>query len=391
MSNDVIQANYEVLESIAARFGSESERVEEMNGRLQSALRSLQNGGWVGQGANAFFDEMDSVVLPGAARLTEALTQARTVTLEVKHIIQEAEEEAARPFGARAADGAPAADGAAPAPPDVSGGPQPSTPIPTADIFNDAYMDNMIGKSIQGAGDPGLIDAMRTLSGNPTPAELDRALDQIAAARGVPRADIQASYDRYVELRAEAQRIGAAGGKSGWEPLNETLHPNFMGSTVQLRYGQVVGDALGIDPVFGSMLNPTGGLVGGGNISVQFPTEHPVGYHGVFHDAAGYLYNYHNMGPGYNYLGLENRDTSSPLTGQQAGIAHWNEKMGVGGLEATVSNGIGAGIGKAQDAITWVDNTVDTVKAGVGRAVDAVQETFEDVQEGVTDFWEWAF
>lgn len=378
MSNDVIRVDYEALAKIAERFGAEADIVGEMDGRVRQAVGALRNGGWEGEGSAAFFAEMDGMMFPAVTWLTSALEEAQKVTLEIVRVMQEAEEEAARPFRGQPADGIPG--GAADGPSGVGNGAQPPAPIPTADIFNDAYMDNMIGKPIQGAGNPGLINAMRTLSGYPTPAELDRALDQIAVARGVPRAEIQASYERYLELRVEAHRIGDAGGNSGWEPLNETLHPDFMGSTVQLRYGQVVGDALGIDPVFGSMLNPTGGLVGGGNISIQFPTEHPVGYHGIFHDAAGYLYNYHNMGPGYNYLGLENRDTSSPLTGQQAGIAHWNEKMGVGGLEATVSNGIGAGIGKAQDTITWVDNTIDSV-----------QETFEDVQEGVGDFWEWAF
>lgn len=378
MNGNVIQANYEQLEAIAGRFGQMAEENETLRANVMRGVEALRNGGWEGEGANAFLAEMDGTMFPAVDRLTNALAEAQKVTREIVRVIREAEEEAARPFQGRAADNVPG--GAGDVPSGVSSGTPSPTPIPTADIFSDTYMDNMIGTSIQGTGDPGLIDAMRTLSGKPTPAELDHALDQIAAARGVPRADIQASYERYVELRAEAQRIGAAGGKGGWEPLDETRHPNFMGSTVQLRYGQVVGDALGIDPVFGAMLNPTGGLVGGGNISIQFPTEHPVGYHGVFHDAAGYLYNYHNMGPGYNYLGLENRDTSSPLTGQQAGIAHWNEKMGVGGLEATVSNGIGAGIGKTQDAITWVDNTVESV-----------QETFEDVQEGAADFWEWAF
>ena len=42
-----------------------------------------------------------------------------------------------------------------------------------------------------------------------------------------------------------------------------------MGTTAQLRYGQVVGDAFGIDPVFGAMLNPTGGMVGPGNWAVN--------------------------------------------------------------------------------------------------------------------------
>ncbi len=98
MSGEIIQARYEAIEKIATRFGSESERMGEMNGRVQQAMCSLQNGGWEGQGAISFFREMEDVIFPASTRLIEALAQARTVTLEIKRIIQEAEEEAARPF-----------------------------------------------------------------------------------------------------------------------------------------------------------------------------------------------------------------------------------------------------------------------------------------------------
>ena len=58
MGVDLIQAKYEALESIAVRFGNESERVGEVNGRIQQAMHALQNGGWEGQGSQAFFTEM---------------------------------------------------------------------------------------------------------------------------------------------------------------------------------------------------------------------------------------------------------------------------------------------------------------------------------------------
>ncbi len=63
-----------------------------------------------------------------------------------------------------------------------------------------------------------------------------------------------------------------------------------MGSTSQLRYGKVVGDVFGVDPMFGAMLNPTGGLVGPDNKALDGDST-ALGYHGVVHDAAGYLYN----------------------------------------------------------------------------------------------------
>ena len=105
MSNDIIRADYEALEKIAARFGDESERVEEMNGRIQQAMRSLQNGGWEGKGSAAFFTEMEGTVSPASTRLMEALAQAQTVTLKIIDVLRAAEEEAAAPFRGDGTDG----------------------------------------------------------------------------------------------------------------------------------------------------------------------------------------------------------------------------------------------------------------------------------------------
>ncbi len=105
MSSDVIQADYEVVESIAARFGSESERTAETNGRVQQAMRSLQNGGWEGVGSQAFLAEMEDMIFPASTRLIEALAQAESVTLQIKEILQAAEEEASSPFRGNGAGG----------------------------------------------------------------------------------------------------------------------------------------------------------------------------------------------------------------------------------------------------------------------------------------------
>jgi hypothetical protein len=106
-----------------------------------------------------------------------------------------------------------------------------------------------------------------------------------------------------------------------------------MSSNPQLVYGKVIGDTFGIDPLFGALLNPTGGLVGPGNMALQMDDDDPTGYHGIVHDAAGYLFNFHNQGPGYDYLGREaakGHKTSDPLTGQQSGLRYWHEKLDPG-------------------------------------------------------------
>jgi WXG100 family type VII secretion target len=114
---DVIQAQYEQLAEIASGFGQQGEVTEEISTQVAQAMSSLQDGGWIGLGADAFFAEMESLVLPGMQRLAAALAEARTVTLQIRNVLQQAEEEASSPFGGSAGPGlagpgAPGLDGA---------------------------------------------------------------------------------------------------------------------------------------------------------------------------------------------------------------------------------------------------------------------------------------
>lgn len=99
MTSDVIQAKYELLEQVAARFAQEAEAGAEMDGRVRQAMAGLQQGGWIGAGADAFFEEMDGRILPAHDRLIHALQESQKVTRQIIAIIQQAEEEAAAPFG----------------------------------------------------------------------------------------------------------------------------------------------------------------------------------------------------------------------------------------------------------------------------------------------------
>lgn len=372
MGNDVIQAKYDLLDQLAARFGQQAEAAAQTRQRVQQSMQPLQQGGWQGRGSAAFFAEMSGELLPAVQRLTAALGQARTATMQARDIMRAAEEEASRPFRSDGAvdaplDGSDRADGGA------AGGGSTAVPSPvdTSQLFSDPYMDQMVGLQIQGSDSQALNQAMETLAGNPTDEQREQALDQIAQARGMTGEEVRAQYARFQQMQAEAARTAAAKGLEASPPVNQFLHDRFMGSTTQLRYGKVVGDALGLDPVFGALLNPSGGLVGPGNAAVDLG-ESPVGYHGVFHDAAGYLYNYHDMGPGYNYLGREDRDTSSPFTGQESGIRYWNDKMDAGFFESALSNTAGSLIGVGQDVSSAVSGAIDTVGDVASDVVDAV-------------------
>lgn len=199
-------------------------------------------------------------------------------------------------------------------------------PGTVVDVYNNDYRHTLIDSTFDGANDPRLAAAMTELRKPMTPADLPKQLQTIADVRKRPVDEVREEYDEYVRQRlAVDERITVR----HLEPIDELKDDQvgFMGSVWQLRYGKVVGDQLGIDPVFGSLLNPTGGLVGPGNKGVApdaWYMPESVAYHGAYHDAMGYLYNYHNEGPGYNYMhspiGL---GTANPLAGQATGIMQW--------------------------------------------------------------------
>jgi hypothetical protein len=224
-------------------------------------------------------------------------------------------------------------------------------------LFQDDYMKGLIDSKFQGADSAELRGAMNDLSKNPTGADLDRTLQKIADLRGRPVADLRAEYDKYLQIKQQRD----ASGRGTPDDLN-FLHPTFQGSTSQLRYGKVVGDAFGVDPVFGSMLNPTGGLVGPDNWAVDGDST-ALGYHGVVHDAAGYLYNYHKVGPGYDYLGREQRDTSSPLSGQREGIKYWRETLGGFQPGSTAGEYVMRDVVAHADAYNWAADKYSKLKS----------------------------
>lgn len=318
MRSDITQANYEQLDEIAQRFTTQSQHIVQMQALLRQRLAALQQGGWEGRGADAFFSEMEGELLPATTRLQDALQEASAVTRQISAILRQAEEEAAALFASDgASDGAPgAATDAAP----TASSSGVSVVTDPAQIFNPDYMRNFIGRDFQGSNSPELNSLMEELvrRGGERSPQVDQLLDRIADIRGVDRAQFRADYESYLQLREAAYQKG---GDYPYIDINK--HGDFLGTTVSLRYGALVGETFGIDPVFGSLLNPTGGLVGPGDSSYQPSATDAIGYHGTFHDAAGYLYNYHGVGPGYDYLDREPISRASPLAGQASGIAWW--------------------------------------------------------------------
>jgi WXG100 family type VII secretion target len=98
MSADIIQARYDDLAAIAARFGEQAEQSAALLHRVSQCADTLTQEGWEGAGVLAFRAEMDDEVFPALQRLIQALEEGRAVTLEASTILQQAEEEAAALF-----------------------------------------------------------------------------------------------------------------------------------------------------------------------------------------------------------------------------------------------------------------------------------------------------
>jgi len=98
MNADTIQARYDELDRVAARFGKASAASAELNRRITRCVEVLERGGWQGRGADAFFAEMHGTLYPAMQRLVKALDDGRATTLQVKELLRAAEEEASRVF-----------------------------------------------------------------------------------------------------------------------------------------------------------------------------------------------------------------------------------------------------------------------------------------------------
>lgn len=90
-----IQADYSSLEQISANFSKESDQTRQLLQTVKSCVDALKGGGWIGKGANAYFNEQESMVFPEMQRLQNALAMASRSTRQISKIFQDAAQEAA--------------------------------------------------------------------------------------------------------------------------------------------------------------------------------------------------------------------------------------------------------------------------------------------------------
>lgn len=91
---DKIEVDYEEMDRLAKAFLSEAEALTNLLTQTRNKVSGLHGAGWVGVGSDAFFNETETVVLPGFDRLQKAITQTGERTQELVRLMSDAEEEA---------------------------------------------------------------------------------------------------------------------------------------------------------------------------------------------------------------------------------------------------------------------------------------------------------
>lgn len=95
MSAPKIRADYEGLQKIAQSFEAESGHIAATTKSVKTIVDALRGGDWVGPGAMAFYQEMDSAIFPGLNRLSAALGDAAQAAARVNGLMNGAERDAA--------------------------------------------------------------------------------------------------------------------------------------------------------------------------------------------------------------------------------------------------------------------------------------------------------
>lgn len=249
------------------------------------------------------------------------------------------------------------------------------TKVDVDTLFSKGAMDDLRGTEIKGEGTPKMKELMQEITKGFPKRPRQEVMEDLEGVVGVPpdAKKLNLDYDRFLIVKKQQETVAKDKKEDAAPALKEGMHDDFMASRAQLLCGKVLGDSFGIHEVFGSMLNPTGGLVGPGNLALHLDIDNPIALHGVVHDAAGYLNTYHNDGPGYDYLDsdIEFLSTDNPLAGQISGIAHW-----------TMEAGDEYFINRTDAAVLEVENALKSVRDAVANTVDKMMSMFRSEPDG---------
>ncbi len=106
-----IRAEYDSLTKIEKTFARNADAVWETSRRIKQQVETLQSGDWTGRGASAFYEEVNSSVLPSMTGLGTAMEEAQQTTVDMIKLMRTTDEEMARLIHLMGDSGVAAASG----------------------------------------------------------------------------------------------------------------------------------------------------------------------------------------------------------------------------------------------------------------------------------------
>jgi WXG100 family type VII secretion target len=252
MSANIIQAQYDTLDSIAARFNARAEATTDMHSHIMRGFEALTQDGWEGKGVAAFSAEMNGEIFPAVQRMTHALQEAQAVTLEAKAILQQAEEEAQRLFGGEGFVGAPGGGSGAMG--------APSTPGGSGQAGQSSNIQGFVG-AITG----GIMGAVGVLGNKFDRYKLYKLFDKVSDAKAV-KGTLKGvgKLWGYIGLALDGLKILTAEDKPA--AITEVLFSS-LGVGAGAKGGAFIGAAFG--GPFGAVIGAIGGGIFGSFVSSE--------------------------------------------------------------------------------------------------------------------------
>jgi len=97
MAGDRFQAKYDELDQLSGMFSNGGDQVGETIGKVKQAIENMRDK-WIGQGADKFFQEMESEVVPALGKLQAALNEGSSRTKQMAQLIHDHEQQASNLF-----------------------------------------------------------------------------------------------------------------------------------------------------------------------------------------------------------------------------------------------------------------------------------------------------
>jgi WXG100 family type VII secretion target len=94
-----IVVNFEILTTVTSNVQQQADQVQQIINVLSPKIEDLRAGGWIGKGANAFYQEMDNLVMPTLVALKKALEETQTTFKQMATDFDNADDEICQLLG----------------------------------------------------------------------------------------------------------------------------------------------------------------------------------------------------------------------------------------------------------------------------------------------------